>query len=58
MASVIISSPNFPQKYAKSVQCTWKIEAPEGCKLRLEFLAFDLEEPNFFQPCRDLLVLR
>lgn len=45
----MIESPNFPDKYEHSTNCSWIIEAPIGNKINLTFSHFDLEgnnEPN------------
>lgn len=39
----MIESPNFPDKYEHSTNCSWIIEAPIGNKINLTFSHFDLE---------------
>ncbi|XP_076628821.1 cubilin [Colletes latitarsis] len=42
----VIESPNFPNKYERNLNCSWKIDAPRGNRLNLTFSHFDLEKPN------------
>ncbi|XP_011637168.1 cubilin-like [Pogonomyrmex barbatus] len=39
----VIESPNFPNKYEHSSNCSWTIEAPIGNTINLTFSHFDLE---------------
>jgi len=39
----VIESPNFPNKYEHSTNCSWTIEAPIGNTINLTFSHFDLE---------------
>ena len=39
----VIESPNFPNKYEHSTNCSWIIEAPIGNAINLTFSHFDLE---------------
>lgn len=39
----MIESPNFPNKYEHSTNCSWTIEAPIGNTINLTFSHFDLE---------------
>ncbi|XP_039305004.1 cubilin isoform X2 [Solenopsis invicta] len=39
----VIESPNFPNKYEDSANCSWIIEAPIGNTINLTFSHFDLE---------------
>lgn len=39
----MIESPNFPNKYEHSTNCSWTIEAPIGNTIMLTFSHFDLE---------------
>ncbi|XP_057337332.1 cubilin-like isoform X2 [Microplitis mediator] len=39
----VIESPNFPEKYSSSVNCSWIINAPIGNKINITFSHFDLE---------------
>ncbi|KAH0948163.1 hypothetical protein HN011_006977 [Eciton burchellii] len=39
----VIESPNFPNEYEHSTNCTWIIEAPIGNTINLTFSHFDLE---------------
>ncbi|KAJ7995420.1 hypothetical protein DPEC_G00244390 [Dallia pectoralis] len=38
-----ISSPNFPEPYPKETEMFWNISVPDGFRIRLYFLHFDLE---------------
>ena len=40
-----IKSPNFPSWYGENRYCTWKIEAPVGKVVRLEFFSHDIGIP-------------
>ncbi|XP_044011009.1 cubilin [Aphidius gifuensis] len=39
----VIESPNFPNKYPTSINCSWIIDVTEGNKINLTFSHFDLE---------------
>nr|XP_046916877.1 tolloid-like protein 1 isoform X2 [Dermatophagoides farinae] len=41
-----ISSPSFPDLYPPNKNCIWKIVAPEGFRILLNFTFFDLEGNN------------
>ncbi|NWW79543.1 MASP1 protease, partial [Climacteris rufus] len=38
-----IQSPNFPDSYPSDSEMTWNISVPEGFKIKLYFMHFDLE---------------
>jgi len=38
-----ISSPNFPDKYPSDIKKIWKIEAPKGQRITLQFRNFNIE---------------
>ncbi|XP_061204820.1 mannan-binding lectin serine protease 1 isoform X3 [Neopsephotus bourkii] len=38
-----IQSPNFPDSYPSDSEVTWNISVPEGFKIKLYFMHFDLE---------------
>lgn len=38
-----IRSPNFPDSYPSDSEVTWNISVPEGFKIKLYFMHFDLE---------------
>ncbi|KAL0113327.1 hypothetical protein PUN28_012468 [Cardiocondyla obscurior] len=40
----VIESPNFPNKYEHSINCSWIIEAPIGNTINLTFSHFELEK--------------
>ncbi|XP_076437271.1 cubilin-like isoform X2 [Babylonia areolata] len=43
----VITSPNFPNNYDHNDRCVWKIVAPEGLRIRLQFTNFSMEShPN------------
>lgn len=42
--SGVISSPNYPNVYARWTQCSWLLEAPEGHIITLTFNDFHLED--------------
>ncbi|XP_078391727.1 cubilin [Cetorhinus maximus] len=39
----LISSPNYPSQYNPLTHCAWRLEAPEGHTITLNFVYFDLE---------------
>lgn len=56
--SVTVSSPDFPQHYPLNIQCTWRIQAPEGLQVLLSFLEFQLEKQSFESDCHDYVSVR
>ena len=48
-----ISSPNHPETYPSNGRCEYTIRADAGCKIRLRFSHFALENPDFV--CYDWL---
>lgn len=38
-----IQSPNFPDSYPSDSEMTWNISVPDGFKIKLYFMHFDLE---------------
>ena len=56
--SVTVSSPDFPQHYPQNIQCTWRIQAPEGLQVLLSFLEFQLEKQSFESDCHDYVSVR
>ncbi|PFX31349.1 uncharacterized protein LOC111322347 [Stylophora pistillata] len=56
--SVTISSPDFPKSYPRNIQCTWRIIAPFGHKVRLSFLEFHLEGSYIETGCHDYVSVR
>ncbi|KAL8573023.1 hypothetical protein ACOMHN_010453 [Nucella lapillus] len=40
---VVLTSPNYPNNYDHDDFCVWKIVAPEGQRIRLQFIDFSLE---------------
>lgn len=47
----VIESPNFPNKYPGSLNCTWTIEAPKGNTINVTFSHFELEGPSVTKGC-------
>ncbi len=39
----LLATPNYPQHYSTHLDCTWKLVAPEGHALKLDFRDLDLE---------------
>jgi len=56
--SVTISSPNFPKRYPRDIQCTWRIQAPDSFKVQLSFLEFQLEKQSVDLRCHDYISVR
>lgn len=52
----IIESPNHPNNYPSNINCAWKIKAPLGNKVHIDFDAFSMESgPDYSsedQKCR------
>ncbi|XP_049840781.1 cubilin-like [Schistocerca gregaria] len=40
----VIESPNFPEMYPNSLDCTWNIKAPRGHNVSLAFSHFELQD--------------
>lgn len=40
----VLQSPNFPENYPNSLDCTWNIVAEEGEHVRVQFEFIKLEE--------------
>ena len=51
MAPNTFSTPGYPSNYPNRITCTTLIVAPEGQVVRLTFLDFELEGPNFESNC-------
>ena len=43
-SSGVLTSPLYPAYHPTNMNCTWRIEVPAGHVVRLQFLAFELEE--------------
>lgn len=43
-SSGVIASPNFPDSYPPTINCTWEIMAPPSFRVVLNFTNFELEE--------------
>ena len=37
------SSPQHPETYANNLDCEWVIRVPQGDRIEIDFLSFDLE---------------
>lgn len=42
----MVESPNFPDPYPHSRNCTWTIEAPRGNRINASFSHFDIEDAH------------
>ena len=40
------SSPQHPETYANNLDCEWLIRVPQGDRIELDFLSFDVERPR------------
>ncbi|KAF5295928.1 hypothetical protein FQR65_LT10359 [Abscondita terminalis] len=40
----IVNSPNYPQKYAGTIECAWIIKLPENQKINVNFANVDLDK--------------
>lgn len=47
--SGILTSPGYPDVYAKSKECIWQITAPKHHRIMLNFTHFDLEGSNKYR---------
>ena len=47
----VIESPNFPNKYPSSNNCSWIIDAPKGNTVNLTFSHFNLEAHDMSHNC-------
>ncbi|KAH0568173.1 hypothetical protein KQX54_019308 [Cotesia glomerata] len=56
--SGVIESPNFPEKYSSSVNCSWIIDAPIGNKINITFSHFDLESSSEEECKYDYLLIK
>ena len=52
-SSGVIESPNFPDSYPNSRNCTWMINAPLGNILSLRFSHFEIEGDIVGSACRN-----
>ena len=39
-----INSPNYPSNYPNRKQCSWKVTAPEGARIKIEPFSYHLED--------------
>lgn len=53
----VIESPNFPNAYEHSINCSWIIEAPLGNTINLTFSHFDLERGSMETCAFDYLLI-
>lgn len=52
-----VTSPNHPLPYDNNQDCTWIFSSYPGSKIRLNFIAFDLQPPNQTQ-CNDFVQIQ
>ena len=48
----IITSPGYPRNYGNNINLTWLIQVPEGLKVEITFVSFELELASSFAGCR------
>lgn len=53
----VLESPNFPNKYEHSINCSWIIDAPIGNTINLTFSHFDLERGTLDTCTYDYLLI-
>ena len=41
--SGVITSPNYPEKFAANIQCVWTITVPQGHQIRISVKDLDLQ---------------
>ena len=46
------TSPNFPERYPNDTECNWEITVPEGKKVNLTFLSFNVSGNGKFATSR------
>ena len=45
--SALVTSPNYPNTYPHTIDCTWRVTAPANHKVQLQFVGDVFEiEPN------------
>ena len=56
----MLSSPNYPEFYKPSKDCTWKITVPEGYTAALKFQSFEVRDKNndlnIVQPIKNIIL--
>ena len=49
----VITSPGYPRNYDNDINMTWLIQVPEGLRVEITFLSFELELASAIdQSCR------
>ena len=48
----VITSPGYPRNYGNNINLTWLIQVPEGFKVEITFVSFELELASSFAGCR------
>ena len=49
----VITSPGYPRNYGNDINLTWLIQVPEGLRVEITFLSFELElASGIDQSCR------
>ena len=49
----VITSPGYPRNYDNDINLTWLIQVPEGLRVEITFLSFELElASGIDQSCR------
>ena len=49
----VITSPGYPRNYGNDINLTWLIQVPEGLRVEIRFLSFELElASGIDQSCR------
>lgn len=52
-----IASPNYPRAYPPVSFCRWRIVAPQGASIQIEFEDMEMEE-KYRNRCTDVLTIR
>ena len=42
-----LSSPHYPKDYANNLDCEWHINVPEGERIKIDFIDFNVEGPKY-----------
>ena len=46
-----ISSPRYPNNYANNLDCEWHINVPEGKRIKIDFIDFNVHAYSWDSSC-------
>ena len=59
MQEGVVTSPEFPGNYLVNLNCTYKLEVPEGYRMEVTFDIFNMEPANSNKNCaKDYIIIR